>query len=862
MQNRKTKNKKTLLNEAEVEWNGTGVDSNPFAAIADPDEDESISSQTNDDITTSDDTDRITNAKDTQDSVTPDGTKEQNHNVETSVDVVPKDSPSTTENAHPVLHSLTDEEENTAAPSSTSESQDIDVDMSDSPECAVNDSSNAFKLPPMSKEAKAAAAKAKAANKIRKAELLEEYNSKPNDPTRFHISFDNPADSKQQLSNHKDQPPATNTSPSDTTHTMMPPPHPPSNTPPTTKGILRNSSQASPSSPVHPRSQPKLDKSILLKRGVLRPHVHRYDLSFIIKKPKSDDEEESLVQKALQRFLEIMIQADAQTVIPPYFELDRQDKAIPDLCKEFQVNAVESFCALRQYFSRLNHRNEETGKVYCSLILAQNKPFREVMERAMSSLRNHNLGVYPRACDHENSSDVGWLLYSARQQDDERLAHLLSTLTGELLGVKWKQVRTTEGYKKRDPNDNSPRVMALHIEGPADKSHEIRQKLSKWYSSSSKSFPDGTKMRLIPPFNTILSRDNKVKFATLVARQEALNRRLAQTTTWEFATNLLLDKPSPTTGMSIRQVLMNIPSTEYEGASVFHTIDRSWRDENGVTFTFVPENDSDGRMYVAGLIPYLRSIDPWFLTMFTEDARNMHRLSHWDEQSKQIFSSDELGMGDNVYEDDDLNCSDEPTAIRPEVGSTRPIEVVIPEVEITGIKPTMFNDKDSVSTFRSKYKETANNPVQAPKRSKVKPSVQFSPHASTTASSALQIPADVNKNTNDDGSVSKMSDTASRLSAFEAHFATVTDDFSEALNDFKRQAALQSKVQAEQKEMLNSIMQLLKSTTMAAPANTQSSSNTRSEEAEGMQTHASFDTANHPNQMNESGGPEGAAGHG
>ena len=269
--------------------------------------------------------------------------------------------------------------------------------------------------------------------------------------------------------------------------------------------------------------------------------------------------------------------------------------------------------------------------------MAQNKPFKEIMDRALASLKNHNLGVYPKASNHENSSDAGWLLYSTRQQDEERLAYLLSMLTGELLGVKWKQVRTTEGYKKRDPNDTSPRVMALHIEGPADRSHEIRQKLSAWYSSSSKSFPDGTKMRLIPPFNTILSRDNKVKFATLVARQEALNRRLAHSTTWEFATNLLLDKPSPSSGLSIRQILMKIPSTTHEGASVFHTIDKSWRDENGVTFTFVPENESEGRMYVAGLIPYLRSIDPWYLSMFTEDARYGHRLSHWDEKSKQIF---------------------------------------------------------------------------------------------------------------------------------------------------------------------------------------------------------------------------------
>jgi hypothetical protein len=107
-----------------------------------------------------------------------------------------------------------------------------------------------------------------------------------------------------------------------------------------------------------------------------------------------------------------------------------------------------------------------------------------------------------------------------------------------------------------------------------------------------------------------------------------------------------------------------------------------------------------------------------------------------------------------------------------------------------------------------------------------------------------------------------MYDTASRLSAFEAHFATVTDDLSNALTDFKRQAALQAKVQAEQREMLNSIMQLLKSTTMVAQANTQQLSHTEIGRSEGMHPHASSATANHPNQMHESSSPEGAAGHG
>jgi hypothetical protein len=75
-----------------------------------------------------------------------------------------------------------------------------------------------------------------------------------------------------------------------------------------------------------------LDKPITLKRGMTRAHIHRYDIRLTIKKPKSDDEEEGMVIKALQRFLDNMLQADPHTVIPPYFELDRTDTSIPDVC--------------------------------------------------------------------------------------------------------------------------------------------------------------------------------------------------------------------------------------------------------------------------------------------------------------------------------------------------------------------------------------------------------------------------------------------------------------------------------------------------------------------------------------------------
>jgi len=54
-------------------------------------------------------------------------------------------------------------------------------------------------------------------------------------------------------------------------------------------------------------------------------------------------------------------------------------------------------------------------KNYASIILAQNKPFKEVMDRALSTLRNNDMGLYPKATDHETTVEVSWLLYTLQE---------------------------------------------------------------------------------------------------------------------------------------------------------------------------------------------------------------------------------------------------------------------------------------------------------------------------------------------------------------------------------------------------------------------------------------------------------------
>jgi len=136
-----------------------------------------------------------------------------------------------------------------------------------------------------------------------------------------------------------------------------------------------------------------------------------------------------------------------------------------------------------------------------------------------------DFGVFPKASDHEVSSEVGWLLYSTKSQDKERPSELISALVKENVGVNGDQSELTI-ILKRKPWTHSNRIYALHIAAATEKAAGIRQKLVTWFGSGKSVLPDGTKMRLVPPFQTILSYAHKGKYSALVTRQANLTSRL------------------------------------------------------------------------------------------------------------------------------------------------------------------------------------------------------------------------------------------------------------------------------------------------------------------------------------------------
>jgi hypothetical protein len=149
------------------------------------------------------------------------------------------------------------------------------------------------------------------------------------------------------------------------------------------------------------------------------------------------------------------------------------------------------------------------------------------------------------------------------------------------------------------------------------------------------------------------------------------------------------------------------------------------------------------------------------------------------------------------------------------------IEVSIPRVMNNSTTPDIYKESDSVSTFRSlsRLRTKSLGATALPVTKKLTPlglptnriftplaKVTF-PHsfsANTPSTSSIMTPSAI-----DDGSISKMSDTASRLSAFESRFDSVAQGFTSSLQLLRDQSGNQAKVQKEQSDLLQNLMRLL-----------------------------------------------------
>jgi len=145
---------------------------------------------------------------------------------------------------------------------------------------------------------------------------------------------------------------------------------------------------------------------------------------------------------------------------------------------------------------------------------------------------------------------------------------------------------------------------------------------------------------------------------------------------------------------------MNIKSSRFADKPVFHTVDPVWGTDNGVTFTFIPENEAEARMFIAGLIPYIRdTLGEGHLQPFTTEAVDRHADSVYDSTTRQISSITDIWIHNSLALNGEFNFTANPNDIFQATS----------RVEVNEEIPSNFKDSNSISTFRSQQVRFADN---------------------------------------------------------------------------------------------------------------------------------------------------------
>ncbi len=242
---------------------------------------------------------------------------------------------------------------------------------------------------------------------------------------------------------------------------------------------------------------------------------------------------------------------------------------------------------------------------------------------------------------------------------------------------------------------------------------------------------------------------------------------------WEFASNLKLDKKEPTTGISLQQLIMSIPSSNHPNYPLFHCVNRGWKEGSTVIFHFLPSNESKARMYISGLIAYLRATAlPWYLDLFKPRARSRSQGITWDPETKQLTSLLDYNFNDTLQQDPLYDLTDSSAGLLSSSAAAASMieNSIIFDIPTDGGSFGLNKETDSISTFRSA--------AQGVLEKKGKSSTGTTQTSATTPTHSVSFAPFKYEPKLDNASVSKMSDTASKVAGLETHFEQMETQFS------------------------------------------------------------------------------------
>ena len=485
-----------------------------------------------------------------------------------------------------------------------------------------------------------------------------------------------------------------------------------------------------------------LQKNLLCTRVDLKIKVNAH----------SNPEEQTVV--TLQKFLKKLQYYDPKAQFAPW----QSDSNAAPLTHALDITPRPS--DLEKYFPRIFFK-EEGFTWYSGARVIHSIQMKDLKKDMIRWMKQEGHGMFERMLQVENTTEIGWLVYSTWQMETDVLAQAIEDVINIPIGLRWKQISMSS--RERLPFDQQ--VKALHIEVASENSVVGQKALLATYGRrNTGAYPNGIRMRFALPLHTAHNLNTKAKLERLRARQQVWSKTYEKGFSWEITQ---LDYPVGKKLPTLRQTLLSIMSKTNPAFPLFHSIDRSNYKESGVCFQFLPELSNEARMTISNLVPMMKhQYGEKVLQLFSTAAVERMDGCSWDSEKEMV-----IGQFDEEIEF---------------------LEEADPMKNILKEKPSNSNNstKTASTSSNTEYAENNSNPFVTP----TFPGAQDDDSVSTIGNSIQQRWQPTHsENPNkprpsslmsrpDDKSTSSVSTLTTRLTTMEVQYQQISGDVQDIKN--------------------------------------------------------------------------------
>jgi hypothetical protein len=412
-----------------------------------------------------------------------------------------------------------------------------------------------------------------------------------------------------------------------------------------------------------------------------RRHSHCTRLTLKITCPSSGDAEE-MILAIFSEFIEELTNSDPTAAILPWKSIHRSKGSLSKA-----TDVPKNLRLIRPYLNKffIGRTPNSPFTTYPGIHIGHNKSLSDLREDMQMWIQDGDHGLYYKMLQVEDSTEIGWLLYSTKEMDAGALVDEISDLVGVKVGLRWKIIDV--GAKGKLPE--SQRIRALNVEVNSKYRWDAQRKLIEYFGRNLKDlteYPNGIRLRFVKNKKDAINAIEKGKIDRLRARQNSFLQNIISSVSWDIVQLDYSPKPSQPT---LRQMIMSIKSKD--DVPLFHCVDLDWRGD-GFVFQYSPVVKVEAECTINTLLPLLKHKypDADLDRLFTSETEHRCEGLTFDESKGAVV--------DNLV-NDHLTFLDEENLL----GFSFTINPDEPQTPHNEARPSqeqpLYNDSDSVSTL-------------------------------------------------------------------------------------------------------------------------------------------------------------------